>query len=95
MTREGLIKYFLFNKDIEFQYPRKEFLEECKKISMKGINCYDIFDEYDGTSGYKLVCKPSCELRISDIPRNIQNILLHYRIPNVNFNNDKIITIDK
>ena len=40
----------LFNKNIE--YPRKEFWEECKYISQKGIYCYDIWHKSEFMNEY-------------------------------------------
>ncbi|WFR56278.1 hypothetical protein QA584_22075 [Anaerocolumna sp. AGMB13025] len=77
------------------KYPRKEYLQECKKISQKGLYCFDISNEQDSTDGYILICTPSYELQISELPEIIQSILSSYRIPNVNFNNCKIISIEK
>jgi hypothetical protein len=77
------------------KYPRNEYLQECKKISQKGLYCFDISDEEDITCGYILISKPSCELLVSDLPETIQRILLNYKMPNINFMNNKIISIVK
>jgi len=76
------------------KYPRKEYLQECKKTAQKGLYCYDISDEEDITGRYILICKPSYELLISDLPETIQSILLNYKIPNINFMNNRIISIE-
>ena len=76
------------------KYPRKEYLQECKKISQKGLYCFETLDEKDNTVGYMLICKPSNELLISDLPETIQNILLNYKMSNINFKNNKIISIE-
>ncbi|MEO3944688.1 hypothetical protein [Gorillibacterium sp. CAU 1737] len=73
--------------------PRKEYLQECKKTAQKGLYCFDISDEQDPKGEYRLICKPSSELRISDLPETIQSILRNYIIPNSNFSNNKMIFI--
>ncbi|WP_058302046.1 hypothetical protein [Gorillibacterium timonense] len=73
--------------------PRNEYWQECKKIAQKGLYRFDISDEQDPKGDYRLICKPSSELRISDLPETIQSILLNYLIPNSNFSNNKMIFI--
>lgn len=89
-----IVEEVTFSEEVS-KYPRKEYLQECKKTSQKGLYCFDISDEQDSTDGYILICKPSYELQISELPEIIQSILLSYKIPNVNFNNSKIISIEK
>lgn len=81
----------LFNKNIE--YPRKEFIEECKYISQKGIYCYDIWHKSEFMNEYIYVCKPSLALAITDLPQDIQSVLSRYRMEKANFAGDEIITI--
>ena len=81
----------LFNKNIE--YPRKEFWEECKYISQKGIYCYDIWHKSEFMNEYIYVCKPSLALAITDLPQDIQSVLSRYRMEKANFAGDEIITI--
>lgn len=82
----------LFNKNIE--YPRKEFWEECKYVSQKGIYCYDICDKSELMNEYVYVCKPSCALVITDLPQDIQSVLSYYRMVKADFAKDEIIIIN-
>ena len=72
---------------------RKEFWEECKYISQKGIYCYDIWHKSEFMNEYIYVCKPSLALAITDLPQDIQSVLSRYRMEKANFAGDEIITI--
>lgn len=60
-----------FSEEVS-KYPRKEYIQECKKISQKGLYCFDIFDEQDTIGRYMLMCKSGNELLISELPEIIQ-----------------------
>lgn len=84
----------LFNEKIT-KFLNEDYLEECKIISQKGLYCYDIFDEQDIKGEYMLICRPSCELLISDLPEKLQSVLLNYKIASTNFSIDETIMIEK
>ncbi|MBP1903699.1 hypothetical protein J2Z32_000311 [Paenibacillus turicensis] len=83
-----------FNEKVT-KFLKEDYLEECKIISQKGLYCYDISDEQDNKGEYMLICRPSCELLISDLPENLQSALLNYKIANTNFNINETIMIEK
>lgn len=78
-----------FNVD-ECKYTREEYLLECKKITQKGLYCFDYSEEQDAACSYILICKPlSYELLISDLPETIQNILINFKLLNLYLNEGK------
>lgn len=81
----------LCNKNLD--YPRKDFLEECKLAAKKGIYCLDIGDSVDTANEYRFVCKPISPLFITELPQHIQNILRGCKIPDSNFQEDKTVVI--
>lgn len=80
----------LLNEDLD--YPRKEFLKECKEISQKGIYCFDI-DSLAKGKEYVFVCKPACPLCVTDLPLHIQDILRCYQISDTDFRKDRVVII--
>lgn len=90
----------ILSEDVSFsdeasKYSRKEYLEDCKLLSSKGIYCYDISDERSATSDYVLVCKPTSELLITDLPEDIQRIMRDYKISNAYFDKGNSIYVKK
>lgn len=53
----------------------KELLEECKKLSNKGLFCFDAYDGINHTSTYTKISIPKKALNISDLPTDIQKII--------------------
>lgn len=86
-----LSKQVLINNNLKI--PRKEFWDECKKMSQKGIYCFNISSDSEINNRYVAVCKPCIELNIVDLPLDIQNILVKYKMYNVNFYGNEFITV--
>lgn len=74
-------------------YPRQEFVYECKSMSQKGIYCFDISDDEKNDNQYIFISKPKKPLYIKDLPLEIQNIMLDYKMNWVNFERDDIISV--
>lgn len=63
-------------------FPRSAFLHECKQTEQKGLYCFTMLEE-QGVPTYWLVCKPSFERMLFDLPPNIQKQL--YALPKIRF----------
>lgn len=69
-------------------YPKDEFKEDCINISEKGLFCYDVSDDVEGE--YKLLCRPINMIKLSDLPKEIQDILRQYKLQGVSFSENNI-----
>ena len=62
-------------------------------MSQKGIYCFDISDDEKNDNQYIFISKPKKPLYIKDLPLEIQNIMLDYKMNWVNFERDDIISV--
>ncbi|WP_291581489.1 hypothetical protein [Clostridium sp. UBA6640] len=82
----------LINKSVA-EYPSDNYLEECINMTRKGIFCYDVSNGKEHLQDYQLVSKPDKELYLSDLPKQIQEILINYRINNTCFSKEECISV--
>jgi len=77
----------------KLSYPRKEFVFECKLMSQKGVYCFDISNDEKNDNQYIFISKPQKSLNVKDLPFEIQNIMLNYKMNLVNFERDELISV--